>query len=402
MAKYLVKLKPVDSYFFGQEVKRVLGNKKSYYQHSACFPQQTSLLGVLRFYLLKINNLIPITPKNRKKVKELIGANSFILKESNGNENDTLQSFGKIERISPLFILKSDDLEKPLFHFDKRYVKGKDDNSSFLTYIESPKAKEGKMHGLGFKDKPIYLLKYDSKNYIAKIGFENFLMSIDEKKTSKFSDVFKSVEKLGIRIDNNYSIDTENINNSQEENPQIENDREKGFFKMEYQILDKEYEFGFVADINTGIEPKDDYVFMGKEKSMFKISLEKLEEGNNMEKYLHKDISTLKTNEPSDTIYKVTFLSDTFIENEQKFNEVSLFYNLETVHFRNLTYYINMDEDYSSKPKKSKGYNLIKKGSEVYTKDINKLKEIIAEGKGNQFLQIGYNHILIEKNNNNE
>ena len=106
MSKYLLKIKPLDSFFFGQEDKyrkRIDSTKKGglatvadYFQRSAYFPQQTTVLGMLRYYLLLMNNQIPI--KNKDLAKELIGERSF-------DSNQNGQEFGKIENISPVFIV---------------------------------------------------------------------------------------------------------------------------------------------------------------------------------------------------------------------------------------------------------------------------------------------------------
>ena len=54
MNKYLIKLKPLDTFFFGQENKyrkklkdKEIVTEADYFQKSAYFPQQTTLLGML-------------------------------------------------------------------------------------------------------------------------------------------------------------------------------------------------------------------------------------------------------------------------------------------------------------------------------------------------------------------
>jgi CRISPR-associated protein Cmr3 len=57
MAKYLIKLYPIDRYFFGSDVTFGADNS-NYFVRSVYFPQQTTLLGMLRYYLLLQNNML--------------------------------------------------------------------------------------------------------------------------------------------------------------------------------------------------------------------------------------------------------------------------------------------------------------------------------------------------------
>ncbi|MCD4734595.1 MAG: hypothetical protein K8R53_01000, partial [Bacteroidales bacterium] len=82
MSKYLIKLSPVDTYFFGQEnkyrKKHKEGKKETvadYYQASLLFPQQTSILGLLRYYILQQNKQIPV--KDKAFAEKLVGRQSF-------------------------------------------------------------------------------------------------------------------------------------------------------------------------------------------------------------------------------------------------------------------------------------------------------------------------------------
>lgn len=53
MATYLIKLTPLDKFFFGQ--KKTFGDDNvNYVVYSSFFPQQTALLGLLRYQVLQI------------------------------------------------------------------------------------------------------------------------------------------------------------------------------------------------------------------------------------------------------------------------------------------------------------------------------------------------------------
>ncbi len=97
MTEYLITLTPIDKFFFGGDMTFPIGkNEKdefnskysSYIIESSYFPQQTSLMGMLRFLLLSNSSFFKdgkITDKN--KAAGLIGAKSFRVNDEH-QEND--------------------------------------------------------------------------------------------------------------------------------------------------------------------------------------------------------------------------------------------------------------------------------------------------------------------------
>lgn len=102
MALYLIKLFPVENYFFGSDVTFGKDNSVSYLVRSLHFPQQTTLLGMLRYYLLVQNGLLDDNGKinNEEKSEKLIGGKSF----RPGNT----EKYGIICNLSPVFIIGND------------------------------------------------------------------------------------------------------------------------------------------------------------------------------------------------------------------------------------------------------------------------------------------------------
>lgn len=104
---YLITLTPIGKFFFGGDMTFSVNEKEtdftSYIIRSNKFPQQTSLLGMLRFLILRNDSSVfdvrtqSIT--NRDKAVELIGKSSFI---NTGEKGD----FGKISDIYPCFLQK--------------------------------------------------------------------------------------------------------------------------------------------------------------------------------------------------------------------------------------------------------------------------------------------------------
>ena len=101
---YLITLTPMGKFFFGGDMTFTVNGKDtdftSYIIRSNKFPQQTSLLGMLRFLVLRNDEVVFNNSSqcitNRKEAITLIGAKSF---EMSGNEGN----FGVIKSISPCF-----------------------------------------------------------------------------------------------------------------------------------------------------------------------------------------------------------------------------------------------------------------------------------------------------------
>ena len=132
MSKYQITLTPVDKFFFGGDMTFQVGTEKkdkfneqfsSYIIQSSMFPQQTSLLGMLRFLILR--NAGEAVFKDGKivdkaKAKELIGSRSFMVNED--NDFKTIRSLSHV-RVRKTENGQSTDLEfAPIFkelNFDK-------------------------------------------------------------------------------------------------------------------------------------------------------------------------------------------------------------------------------------------------------------------------------------------
>ena len=105
---YQVALNPLEPYFFaggrcfgfGKNSKQ---NYNNYFIRSESFPTQTTLLGTMRYEILKISDLLTTDsskqdPSLQTKQAKYIGAKSFDVQESNPD-------YGMIKKLSPLFII---------------------------------------------------------------------------------------------------------------------------------------------------------------------------------------------------------------------------------------------------------------------------------------------------------
>ena len=105
---YLIRLKPLSSFYFGSE--RNFQDGESYLARSLRFPQQTTLLGVLRYKLLQAYGLLDSHNYGRaagNDAEKYIGPESFSANQHAGEED------GAIISILPLFLMKRDELFYP-------------------------------------------------------------------------------------------------------------------------------------------------------------------------------------------------------------------------------------------------------------------------------------------------
>ena len=111
MSKYQITLTPVDKFFFGGDMTFQVGTDtefneqfSSYIIRSSMFPQQTSLLGMLRFLILRndSNSFKNGQIANKTEAKKLIGERSFTV-----NEDHHENAFGLIKGISHVRIRRT-------------------------------------------------------------------------------------------------------------------------------------------------------------------------------------------------------------------------------------------------------------------------------------------------------
>lgn len=353
MSNYQIKLTPVSDYFFGSE-KHVLNKSKleaEYFAKSQLYPQQTALLGLLRYYLLMINDCLnPKINGKEAKAKELIGVMSFEYGFV-GKNNETEQTFGKIKSISPLYFLKGS--EKYIFApFSYGFVLKKDYNT------------------------------YCLNGYKAKDGYSPKLINLAD--SSKTVQLFKNKEKPE---EDYIFIDSKTVGNKKGTGDKTEDD---GFYKQDMYQLNKGWAFAFDAEIDTTIGPEHTEIIipMGAEKRLFKMNIE-------VKQKTDFSFSGLNVELPA-----IFCISDCFVE-EKIFEKVTFAVN-QNVSFRNLISSIS-STNYSRFSQKNKGYkrsnryNLMKRGSIFYFEDETSLNYVASLFKNQNAENIGFNKIQILK-----
>lgn len=358
--KYLVKLTPHEKFFFGGEQtfgERLDKNDETdtnYLVKSNYFPQQTSILGLIRFQLLahagsKIFDNGSIQNANEACI--LIGESSFKIEKG--------FPIGKIHSISPVFICNTIDSKTNEFLFPA--------NKEFQKYIKLTDDCKEELHEdplllVKGKNGVLYIDKYD-----AKYPLDDFLIN-KECKRYKYEEVFVEHKQVGIRKqysggtdDDAYYIQT--------------------FYKFKSnQIIGEiNYSFAFIVELEKDIKfSSQQLVNLGGEQQTFKMEV--------IPDFKEEFDSLVPDYLPTHDYDKVVLVSDSYVKDNDIFNE-ALFAITDLVDFRFLDTKTRANQNYYNKPSKSKKYNLLKKGS-VFYGDTSKISEHL---KNDAFNKLGYN-----------
>ena len=317
MTEYLVTFKPLGDYSFGSDRRFSFAGRNNYSadEYAPYFirtnrvPEQSTVFGMIR-YLILVSNGIELNQdfqydgNTRNKIEALIGEKSFSL-------NGSVQHFGKLEKISPIFLLKnSEEIVIPNPFNNKQ---GKEGIEQFAPMI----LEEIKV-STSFGE--ISLPK--SKEYNPKEGYGNGYYNINTGCLEAIEDIFRTKVATGVRrvtqndlqnlkinirdlcesfvndamkqggsnLDSNSNLSlTEFINdfmdlldehNKREKNlfqeeleKLIKNFDADRLFKREVHQLQKDYEFAVYVKVKDGIILKDGIVPMGQKGTLFKVSV---------------------------------------------------------------------------------------------------------------------------------
>lgn len=287
MTRYKITLQPIDWFFFGGEQTFDNGVSQSFIARSNRLPQQTTLLGMVRYQMLKKANLLPLTDANREEASTLIGPSSF-------NITQNAASFGLIHSLSPVFIEKGKRrlVPAPLNHgyicsFDsatRLWLSGKE-----TTGMICVTSKDGK--------------PYDDKSYWKN---DNYSLLIDQDdNTLNSNNLYLSKMQIGI------TKGTE------------QDDNKKGFFKQEtLRFKNQDTHFAFYLELNGDNLIENDFVFIGAQRSCFKMEVSNTTD----------DQPFVPKHEPN----TILLLSPTFVDNVDSLNDLTSYHWSYGLPFRNL------------------------------------------------------------------
>lgn len=349
--KQLLKLTPKGKFFFGGD-RTFASERQSYFAHSEYFPQQTALLGMLRYSILKKEGAL----NQDNTVKTAFIGNDFNLEKNN---------FQKIKCLSPVFILE--------------------DNVSWL-----PVGKDWQVYKKNDRNNLVTKLNFDNEanlpleNFEAKQKFDVLLApfcngKFNLEKARCLSDFFKTHEQVG----------NEKARDGITKDDAFYKHDLLSFIRCEHTFKQK-YSFGLWVETDSYSMEGINAAMLGRE-SDFKVEVLKDIEN------VFDTISNLSNQVENPE--KIVLLSNAYIEDvEQLRNESEFVLSGSPIPFRFITSdkannYYKMSKDNS---RRSKQFYMLEKGTVIYPKNINKVRKILDH---TAFQTIGYNYyqLLNEK-----
>lgn len=348
---YKITLSPVDWFFFGGEITYGGSDTANYYAKSRLFPQESSILGMLRYEILKQEGLLYNCDESyEKKIENAIGKSGF-----NYHSNTPSIPMGKIHQISPVMLQYKDSIYYPAplnYGYEVEFL----DENNIVTYMN------GKKSALPF------IKDFDIKKYYKNTGKLLSLQQDSKNPITSIEQAFMHKTKIGISK-KNADRDLKN---------------ENGFYKGELCKLNKEYQFVFYAQLDVEL-PTHLLVSLGAERSMFTMDTKE-------ETLADEDFFTnLWENVPIQK-NQIIFLSEAFVP-ETVFIHCSFAWS-DTISFRCITRPWKAKRSYASLDKKterSERFNLLKRGSVLYYKTLHDKEEIIKLIDNPYLQRFGYN-----------
>jgi len=367
MAHYLLKIKPVEHFFFGVEKVGNLGNRKTYYLETTEFPQQTSILGLLRYILLLKEEKLSKDFSSDHDVIKLIGSDSFPGNPKTG--------YGKIKTLSPVFIVDSSNTAYFARPQDWGYQFIKKDVGCKVCYGSD----NTKLDFMPFLD-----------GYKAKDGIEQYLISSKGESIPLWYDtetgkgVLRKKAKAG-----NQKMPERFLEKSACEKEKADAKNE-AYYKQEFLYMDNKYSYACVVEIN--IDDLQDFKTVlpfGGERSSFAISFELLKDAISVDQYYF-------SLQPQNDYLKIELLSDAYVE--QSILDHAIFAVCDTIGFRNLKTKTST-KSYSRISSKASDHSakfsiqlqLLKRGSVLFFDSVEMLQQAEEKLKNDTFTTIGYN-----------
>jgi len=346
---FKISLTPIEDYFFGGE--RTFGDLtdkegRNYFAYSNQYPQQSSLLGLLRYWLLVCNDCLPLE-KNKQTANSLIGEESFSPLVSG-----KAQSFGVIRRMSPLLLESGKTIYRFAHGLANHQVHWQPNVNCYVAGTRSgfvPRI-------TGFEPKEEYpMLLIDENGVSLAIG-----------------EIIKDHTQVGIK----------------------KGSEEQGFFKQTFYRLKKGAKFVVYVHIDPKFASKDGLLptklqnhilFFGGEQRQFQIDVAPYSE---------------ETRYPfgqTGTGDKITLLSDALVSSE--IFQHCEFALSDSQEFR-VGFFKSNGFGFGGKSQK---FNLLKRGSVLFAKNHSagvQIKGLLEEPVN--FRQMGFNHYFQEVYHKND
>ena len=331
MTDYLVTFRPLGDYSFGSDRRFSFVGKNNYSEDEYApyfirtnrVPEQSTVFGMIRYLILvsngiQLNQDFQYDENTRDKIKALIGEKSFSL-------NGGVQSFGKLEKISPIFLRKnSKEVVIPNPFNNKQGREGIDQFEPIILEeeitlptsfgeIALPKSKEynpKEGYGNGYYNIKTGCLEAIEDIFMTKVAtgvrrvtqkdLQNLKINIrdlcklfvNEDMKQEVSNLDRNSNLSLTEFINDFMNWLEKYNKGEKNHFQEELEKlSKNFdadrlFKREVHQLHKDYEFAVYVKVKDNFILKDGIVPMGQKGTLFKVSVQKSE--NNLESEITK------------------------------------------------------------------------------------------------------------------
>lgn len=349
MSRYKVTLKPIDSFFFGGEQTFDNGISQSFIARSNRFPQQTALLGMVRYQLLKQEGLLSVpgkrlTEAEMQKVNKLIGGFSFSIDSQQELE------YGKIIGLSTVFIQHRNKILLSVpYTFGTRLTFSSDNVRMCVggNVVDTVPQLTVEDNQFDYYNNPDRFVDDEGSLYCDK-------------------ELYQSSTQIGII------------------KAQDGDDNNDGFFKQEMlRFKDINTCFAFFLDLEEGITLDNDIVFIGAQRSCFKMIVEKCDE------YLFV---------PDHPEGSLLICSPTYVSDIDALNDCCLFHWTRSLPFRNIIHAEN--GKLKSGPVAYNRYTAVcaflQPGSVLFYKK-EKIKQMEQILFNSNLIKIGYNNYHINE-----
>lgn len=340
---YLVNITPLKAYMFGTDQKFIypgekLTGKESYYIKSNEVPEQTTILGLLRFLILKQKGILrsdfQYTKEERARMAGCIGAGSFSF------DAKKEQDFGCIQEISPVFLMDT---------IGNYYIKNPFNNKEETQYAPM-ELKEQKIETSFGK-----IRLPENEEYNAKKGIASGYYNLGNGKVYK--KIFSSSVLPGNRKNNKISDDD-------------------CFFKQEMIRMKAGFSFAVFVNVTEEVLPKKDIGYMGLGKSAFMIT-SKIVTDNDLAKRVEDAFAGYKG-------LWIYALSDLYIQGEFVYDKFCI---VEKKQIRNLETRYDEKNHLRKLRRSEKQFNMVQKGSVFF-------KQCGLDIANENCQKIGYNKVV--------
>ena len=341
---YVVKLRPVTPYFFGGENTFGSRGAQCYYAVSELMPQSSSLIGLVRFLILK--NRLGLDGKDKEAIKREIGEKGFMIDDSLVGDG---QDYGRLKSVSAVFITDADGAYYTRMPMDSGYCVC-EEKYARASHMGNGMVKISRCDDAGNVSGSFKMKDFKNFAYWAKVGKDNGIESVREDSFIMYD------ERVGI--------------NKGEKNADKEN-----FFKQSMIRFKGAQEFVFTVEIEdvaaSAFEQASGEIVKLGASSLFRIDIQPgaidwAETFRGLHQFSVK----------GDSLSKIILLSDLYLPDFQELYQHSVFVWGMSKTFRSIVTDSSKDHSWS-RPQKSALYRVLPAGTVIYYHESEDMKSLI-------------------------